>query len=278
VGGVAALALLGDHGLQALPRALTLVGVYAAYFLGWLGVALAVSAVAPSSRLALTVLLSLWVFNGFLAPRAASAVAQALVPAPSAPELQRAIDADLEQLTPWNTLVKQTTTALLAQYRVSRPEDLPVNPEGVALSRGEDADTAVYERHYGRLDDIYLRQARAMQWAGLVAPLLAVQAASTSLAGTDYAHHHDFLRAAERYRTAYVRTLNDTIVNQRDQKATWQFTQGRDLWDDVPPFAYTMPDAGWAVRQSGVSLVIVLGWTTLMLAAAVWAGSRLRVQ
>ena len=277
VGGVAALALLGESGLQTLPRAVALIGIYVMYFLCWLGAALLVSALAGSSRVALTVLLVLWFFNGFLAPRAASVIARTLIPVPSAPELQRAIDADLERLTPWDALVEQTTATLLAQHRVTRREDLPVNPEGIALTRGEEADTAVYDRHYGRLADVHQRQARAVQWGGLIAPVLAVQSASMSLAGTDYAHHRDFLQAAEQYRRAYVGTLNDAVVTQRDLTATWQFMQGRDLWDDVPPFAYTLPPTAWAVRQSGAAIAIVGGWAVTMLALAGWAAARIRV-
>jgi len=279
VGGVAALVLLGgDSGLQSLPRALGLIGVYLAYFAAWLAAGLAVSALASSSRAALTVLLAVWFLNGFLAPRGAAAIARALHPTPTPQELQRAIDADLQALTPWDELVKSTTATLVAEHKVARTEDLPINPEGVALIRGEEADTAVYERQYSRLADIYGRQAEVFQWGGVVAPLLAVQAASMALAGTDYAHHQDFLRAAEHYRSAYIKTLNDTVAAQTNLSQTWEFQRGRDLWDDVPPFAYVLPDAAWAARGVAVGLTLLAVWLLAALAAAVWSTSRLRTE
>jgi ABC-2 type transport system permease protein len=278
VGGVAALALLGgDGGLQSLPRASLLIAVYLAYFAVWLALGLAVSALAPSSRVALVVLLAAWFVNGFLAPRSAATLARTLHPTPSGQELQQAIDADLEQLTPWDELVRTTREALLAEHRVARPEDLPINPEGVALIRGEEADTAVYERHHRRLVASYGRQASIFQWAGAAAPLLAVQTASMALAGTDYAHHHDFLTAAERYRTSYVKTLNDTVTAQRNLAETWKFQRGEDLWDDVPPFEYVQPSVSWAVRGVQVALMILAAWTVAALGAAAWSTARLRV-
>lgn len=278
VGGVAALALLGgDSGLQSLPRALALIGVYLAYFALWLAVGLAVSALAPSSRVALTLLLAAWFLNGFLAPRGAATLARALHPTPTPQELQRAIDADLEKLTPWDALVKETRETLMAEHKVTRPEDLPTNPEGVALIRGEEADTAVYERQYGRLAAIYGQQAGVFQWGGVVAPLLAVQAASMALAGTDYAHHQDFLHAAEQYRSTYVRTLNDAVAGQRNLTQTWDFQAGRDLWDDVPPFAYTLPGTTWALQGVRVALLLLGLWTLAAVGSAAWATARLRV-
>ncbi len=278
VGGVAALVLLGgESGLQALPRAGGLIGVYVAYFAAWMAFGLAASALAPSSRVALTVLLAVWFFNGFLAPRGASAVARALHPTPTPQEVQRAIDADLERLTPWDELVQTTTAALMAEHGVERPEDLPVNPEGLALIRGEEADTAVYERQYGRLTSIHERQARVFQWGAVAAPLLAVQSASMALAGTDYAHHRDFLNAAETYRTAYVRTLNDAVVAQSDLSQTWAFQSGHDLWEEVPPFAYSLPDTAWALRGVNVALALLAAWVLAAACGAAWATSRVRV-
>jgi len=279
VGGVAALALLGgESGLQSLPRAATLVGVYLVYFACWVALGLAVSAVAPSSRVALTVLLAAWFLNGFLAPRGAAAVARGFYPTPSPQQLQQAIDADLEKLTPWDDLVKLTRTRLMAEQGVTDLAKLTINPEGVALMLGEEADTAVYERQYRGLVDRYRAQAGVYQWASVAAPLLAVQSASMALAGTDYAHHADFLAAAERYRTTYIKTLNEAVVGQTDLSRTWEFQRGRDLWDDVPPFAYTLPTASWALAGVQVSLAVLTAWMAVAGASALWAAARLRVQ
>lgn len=260
IGAVAMALYAGRDGMAlSMSRVGALALVYLAYFAVWVGIGLMVSARARSSRAALIVLLTLWFANGFIAPRLVASAAGHLEPTPTAVDFAEAIERDKAALTPWDALVKQTTQELLRQHGVDDAKKLPVNPEGVALIKGEEADTAVHDRHFRRLADTHTRQASLHQAGALLAPLMAVQSLSMALAGTDYAHYRDFLEAAEGYRRSYVEILNQDVLTHQASD-TWEYVRGRDLWEQVPPFEYQLPGMAWALQRQGVSLALLGGW------------------
>jgi ABC-2 type transport system permease protein len=277
LGAVAMSLYAGRDGFAlSLSRAGMMALVYLAYFAIWIGIGLLVSARAGSSRNALVVLLTIWFANGFIAPRLVASAARAVEPTPTAVAFGEAIERDKASLTPWEDLVKQTTAQLLVEHNVDDVKKLPVNPEGVALVKGEAADTEVHDRHFRRLAGIHTKQAGLYQAGAIVAPLVAVQSLSMALAATDYAHYRDFLDAAERYRTEFITVLNADVMKHQ-KPDTWNYTRGRDLWDQVPPFEYQLPNAAWALRSQRFSLFLLGGWVIAIAVAMPRAFRRIRV-
>jgi ABC-2 type transport system permease protein len=95
-----------------------------------------------------------------------------------------------------------------------------------------------------------------------------IRALSMALAGTDFAHHRDFVTAAEDYRRAIQRVMNDDI--SRNSRPGVVYTAGPDLWAQVPEFTYRLPDVWWALGRNQISLVMLAGW----LVVALWFASR----
>lgn len=252
--------------LAADPMRAVLLGVvYALYCAVLIAVSLGVSARARSSRLALVVLLSFWFANSVIASRVASDVAAWLHPTPSAVEFRKAMQADLDDRTELQARLDRRRQELMRQYNVDTLEALPIAFSGISLQEGEEHANQVYDRHYGRLFDLYERQNRVYQLAGIVAPTLAVRALSMGLAGTDFFHHRDFIDAAEGYRRAMQRILNDDIV--RNQKPGQVYLAGRALWEQVPPFEYSTPPAGRVLGAYVTSLLVLALW---LVAGTAW--------
>jgi ABC-2 type transport system permease protein len=91
---------------------------------------------------------------------------------------------------------------------------------------------------------------------------------SMALAGTDFAHHRDFVVAAEEYRRAIQRVMNDDIT--RNAKPGAAYVANADLWSRVREFDYALPNARWALGQAAPSLMLLLAW----LAGALWFAAR----
>jgi ABC-2 type transport system permease protein len=182
--GVVALALASENGsMTSSVSRLLLMGVsYLLYFGVFVGLSLAVSAIAPSSRVALVALFGFWILNGLVAPRVAADIAKRLHPTPSAFEFARSIErgmkTGLDGHNPEDKRAEELKQRVLAQYRVSRIEDLPVSFAGISLQEGEEHGDRVFDKHYGQLWDTFQRQNRFKQAAGLVAPMLAIQSLS----------------------------------------------------------------------------------------------------
>lgn len=264
--GVLAIAL--DRGSGALlasgPRLALMAAAYLLYFAVWLAISLAVSARASSSRLALVTLVGFWFVTTLVAPRIVSDLARRAHPAPTAVGLAAAIAEDQKKLPEWDARVAAIEARLLKQYGAATTAELPVNPQGIALDEGEADDTAIYERHFGALMDVYERQNRFYQAGALVSPFIAVQTLSMGLAGTDFAQHRHFSDAAERYRREMVSVMNGDVTAHQ-KLDDFDYKAGRNLWEQVPAFAYTAPGISWVLSQTALASLLLGGW---VLAAA----------
>jgi ABC-2 type transport system permease protein len=266
VAGIVCLALAADDAslMSDLPRAALLGLVYLAYFTIFVAVSLGVSARVKSSRLSLVLLLSFWFANSLIASRAASDLAAVLHPAPSAVEFQTAMDKELADQREIQQRLDARRQELLRRYQATDIEMVPINFRGISLQEGEEHGNEVFDRHYGRLFDIYDRQNHVYQMAGVVAPLLPMRAMSMGLAGTDFAHHRAFVNAAEEYRRMIQRVLNADITE--NSKPGVVYEAGPELWHKVPAFSYTAPRTGWVVQHYRWSLILMTAW----LVGAIW--------
>jgi ABC-2 type transport system permease protein len=268
--GVAALAYSSEfEGLRDdLPRAALLAAAYLIYFATCVFICLGVSALTRSSRTALVILLAFWFLNSLVIARAAADFAAWWHPTPSAVEFQTALEQDLANPEEMRMRLERRRQELMRQYHVASMDAVPINFSGISLQEGEEHGNEVFDRHYGRLFKAYEAQNRTFQWAGIAAPIVPIRSLSMALAGTDLAHHRDFVTAAEEYRRRIQRVMNDDIV--RNAKPGVAYVADSDLWARVPEFKYELPDASWALRQTMPSIGLLLGW----LGGALWCASR----
>lgn len=270
--GVAALALASDNGALAasLPRAGWMALSYVLYFAAFLAVSLAVSAWAKSSRIALVGLLGFWIFNGLIAPRAVADLAKAVYPTPSAFEFSRRIDLAMkggfDGHDTADRRLEKLRAGLLAKYKVEKVEQLPVSFQGLALQAGEEHGNEVFDRYYGELWSTFRQQERVHRAASLLAPALAVRSLPMAFAGTDFAQHAHFARAAEDYRRMIQRVMNSDITEQGGN-ARGPYLAGAELWAKVPEFRYEAPDTGWVLGNQTGSLLLLAAWSALAMLA-----------
>ncbi len=273
--GVIALALTGSSELVAAdaPRLAMMALAYVVYFAVFVGASLAVSAKAPSSRLALVALLGFWILNGLVAPRLVTDLARAAYPSPSSFEfttgMQNALANGLDGESPLEERYAQFEREILAEYDADNVQELPVNYGGLRLQKSEEWGDAVFDHFYGQLYSTFEKQNRVRQISSLAAPLLALQSLSMGLAGTDFAQHRDFIDSAETYRRRLVKQMNDDLAFN-GAEAGFAYRADAELWASVPDFDYQAPALGWVLGNHGWSAAILLLW----LAVAVIAGFR----
>lgn len=276
--GVVGLGLTSEFGALAsdAARALVLALVYLMYFATLVAIGLGVSLRAKSSRVALVVLLAFWFGNSLLASRAASDLAAAWFPTPSAVAFQSAMDVDLSDQKDVQRRLQERREELMRKYNATTMDAVPINFSGISLQEGEEHANEVFDKHFGRLFETYARQNRVQQWAGLAAPLLPMRTVSMSLAGTDFAHHRSFVEAAETHRRMMQRVLNGDIVEHA--KPGEVYLAGAELWNRIPDFTYDAPGLSWALAQNALSLVLMGAWLTAAIAFAAAAARSARVE
>ncbi|CUI60720.1 ABC transporter permease subunit [Achromobacter xylosoxidans] len=248
---------------DALWRFGVLAGGYAVYLAAFIFVTLGVSAAARSSRVAITVLLALWIANTVIAPRVMAELSRGLYPSPTRLEFNQALQDDLKA-----TSDRVWMQAFGTTERWSR--DVPLNQWGLALKLDDQSSYAVYDRHFGHLWDTWERQQAVQESAGWLMPLLAVRALSAAMAGTDFAHHRDFTTAAEQQRRVIQDIVSADLVAHADtlEHQHFSYQANPSLWARVPPFRYQPPAAGWALHQARLSLLMLAAALLLSVAFA----------
>ncbi|MBM3797921.1 MAG: DUF3526 domain-containing protein [Acidobacteria bacterium] len=278
IGVVALTAASGQTDMIAsAPRMAWMTLSYLLYFAAFVGISLAVSASAPSSRSALIVLLGFWMFNGLIAPRAASDIAKAVRPAPSAFQFAQGIGKALQGdgHNSASARGKRLEAELLKKYNVDKVEALPITLTGARLQDGEEHGNQVFDAAYSDLWKTFGEQEGVHRAVSVFAPALAVRSTSMAFAGADFPQHAHFAQAAEEYRRMIQRVMNEDIM--KNAGSTGVYMAGGDLWRKVPPFSYTAPDAGWVLARQSPSLAILALWCAAAGVAAMWASRRVQV-
>jgi ABC-2 type transport system permease protein len=235
--------------------------------LGAFGAAtLAVSAGAPSARSAFATLVALWLVAGFGGPRVAAAAADRASPAPSAAaywaEVGAALRSGLDGHDPASERARAFERRVLAEYGVSRKEDLPVSFAGLSLAESEAYGNRVFDAHFARLYAVFERQrklARAFSW---LSPAIAVREASQLLSGADERHHRHFAAAAEAHRRSVVALLNEDMIRHAAGK-DFDYLAEPELWARIPAFAYALPslrDVAPPRSALTASFLVCAGW------------------
>lgn len=283
--GVLALALFsfgsGADGLSAsVGRFVVLAISYLLYYVAFMGIAIAVSAKAQTARVALLVLFAFWITNSLLIPRVVSDAAQKIHRAPSSIEFWDNIAKDMKEgidgHDPQSQRMEEAKRMLLAQYRVEKVEDLPINFGGWSLQQGEEYGNKVFDKRYSDLWNTFEKQNRVHDFGAVLAPLLSIRSLSMSMAGTDFSHHRHFAVQAENYRRVINKMMNDDLMYNAGNGNSG-YVAGRNLWEQVPDFQYELPATMWALSTQKLPLILLLLWALIGVGAAVVATRTMRL-
>ncbi len=272
-----ALALLAPAGAGAggwgrvLPAYGCYVGGLLLYALLLTVLGATVSLLTRSSALALVGLVGFWLLGVFLVPRLASELARRVHPAITSVafddqtfhDMQYGVGSEGTKDERRERLAQRT----MAQYHVTRLEDLPVFFIPITIEDAEESDGRVMDRAYRAIETTEASQRRLVLASAALSPFLAFRDFSLHLTATDLNTHNDFAQRAEDHR----RRIGE-VVDAFYQHHT---VAGNDFWRTVPQFAYTAPGLGWRLANAAAPLAVLLGWLALALGLLGWAARRL---
>lgn len=272
---VASIALFDIPIGELAARALTWVFANAVYLGVWIALTLAASLALSSTRATLVTLLAGWALLVLIVPRLAATLADTVAPAPTpaafAADIRRDLDEGIDGHDPAGARRAAFEQQVLAQYGKQTVEELPVSFAGLSLQESEDYGNRVFDRHHGQLAERYRAQEHWRRAAAVLSPLPVLQHLSMAAAGTDIAHHIDFIAQAERKRREIVLVLNQDMI---DKGAGQDFDYLADpaLWRRTPEFDYALPSFARQAPRYAIDALILLLWlglATLLLRAAI---------
>ena len=255
-------------------------GLYALYLLVWCSLILLVSSLARSRSLALGILVLFWLGSALIVPRFAVESASSAIPVPGKIETDLNMQAELREVGDGHNTgapqYRQLQANLLAQYDVTRLEDLPVNFRGVVAQAAEADLTDVMSRHAEERMALEADQAHFAASFGWLSPVVAVAAGSRALAGTDLATHHRFLREAEAVRFDFVQGLNrvhveqlayiDDINRNIDSEASQRTRMSAENWKVLDEFSFQPAAADERLVRAGTPVTMLFVWLLVLTA------------
>lgn len=211
-------------------------------------------------------LIAIWVSMTLVLPRVSAAIADALVPTPSADAFVSDIRNDIKQgingHNPSDSRRKALEKRVLEQYGVSKLEDLPVSFAGIALQESEEYSNQVFDRHFNDLNQLYLTKERIRRLFALATPLIALQPVSMSLADSGLFSHIDFIQQAESQRREIVKALNEDMIKHGVGK-DFEYHANRELWQRIPEYSHRNYPISKVFTDSLVDLLLLVIWLML---------------
>lgn len=287
---LAALAIAASSAPGEATAGALIAAAFIIYLAIWVLMVVAISALARSSQGALLGLIALWAVVVVLTPRAASALAARAEPAPPRVETDLLITREARTIgdshNPDDPFFAAFRARTLAEYGVSRIEDLPVNYRGLVSAEGEALTSRLFADYARRTADQQRAQSRWLAAGALVSPALAVRQAAMAGAATDLENHVRFLEQAEAHRFDLVQRLNrlhaedvrpeDDAARSRDSEAEQRTRVAAENWARMPDFSFTpaTPQARVAAMTSGLGILAL--WLAAAVGLLVLASQRLR--
>lgn len=289
--GVAALVLL--PALLALawmavatPVPISLVATLAAGHVLWLmlwavGI-VAVSAFMRRGRDALLALLAAWAVAVVLLPRLVPELVGSALALPTRFETDIATARELAALgdshNPDDPYFAAFRARVLAQYGVSRVEDLPVNYKGLVGMEGERLTSELFRRHAEASFDLQAEQLRRADAFALISPVIALRRLSMAVAGTDLQGYRRFLEQAEQHRYRMVQALNRLQVDKLSyagDRSSRDNRIGHEHWRGVSDFHHEADPPLAALRRAAPAAYVLLAWLAALVVALLLATQRL---
>ncbi|TPN82845.1 ABC transporter permease [Aquimarina algicola] len=257
------LSNLKDFGVFEWSSLLWMFIIYTTYYIIFINLILFISAKAKKSGISLVVSLSFWILACLAVPKAASNIAEDTHPYPTRQEFAANVLKDKKQgldgHNPWSKEAKLLEKNVLAEHNVDSLHKLPFNFDAYRMQKGEEHEAEIYFKHYNHLKDQFIKQSRVYKRLATFSPYLPTRFMSMAIAHTDYATHWNFADAAENYRIATQKFLNDDFA-KNSTYGNWGYQADSDFWKKLPAFEYSPTKLTTVLSENTANLSVLGCW------------------
>lgn len=275
---------------DSMLSALAISVVTAVYCIVFVGIGVSISALCRTSRQSLAVGFGVWAALCVVVPRLAASIAEAQAPAPSAFEFKQALEEHRQNK--WSipyrargnflALYNAITERAMREQGVKSADSLRVDPFGLAIEETEEEGQRAYDASFRVVLQRFERQNALYRWFALLSPQIALQATTAALSRTDLASHLEFIRGAETYRRAFMKSINMDIAynGMTAQRAASgnsyirTLERGPEFWATFPEFRPSERTTSAVLASTAPEIAILCAWGLGMFAATTVAMRR----
>ncbi|WP_103070292.1 ABC transporter permease [Aquimarina sediminis] len=257
------LSYLKDFGVFQWDSLFWIFLVYVGYYIVFMNLVLFVSSKVKKSGVSLVLSISIWILTCLAIPKVASNVAENKYPYPTRQEFAVNVLKDKKQgldgHNPWSKEAQLLQKNVLKKHGVDSLHQLPFNFDAYRMQKGEEHEAEIYFKHYNYLKEQFSKQSGVYKGLASFSPYLPTRFMSMAISHTDYATHWDFADAAEKYRIATQKFLNDNFA-ENSKYGNWKYQADADFWKQLPAFEYTPPELRTVLSKNASNLFILGGW------------------
>jgi len=262
---VQALALKTLLQADAISRLVVMLAAYLLYYFILISWTVFLASRWKNTGMSLTFMVSVWMLWSVFLPEVFGNWVEQRHPLPSRALFNQALQEDRAKGVDGHNPADQREQALqdsvLAAYGVDSLSQLPINYDGLLMQADEEYGNKVWDRHFGKNDEILNQQKQSLQHLAAVNPFLAVQSLSMAAAGTDLHHHLDFLQQAESYRRFLIKALNDEHAFGGSGTGEWDWQADGAFFSSLRDFSYETPAFELAVPRYAMDGFVLLAWS-----------------
>jgi ABC-2 type transport system permease protein len=244
---------------------------YTLYFMIVCTIAIVISSISKTAKLALVSLIGIWLLCTVLLPRTTQALGNFLHPSPSRIEFETAVEKDLiktgDSHNPDDPYYKKLKDSVLKAYQVDSVTQLPFNYSGFQMKEGERLSAMIYNRHLFALLETYKRQNNLTRFSALINPFAALRNISMAGSGTDFDAYVSFQEQAEGYRYQLAQHMNELQIKYISNKKPGDHDKPHSIsaehWKAFPDFSYAGIGLGRIIRNELLSMAVLLLWLIL---------------
>ncbi len=266
---------------DALMRTLLLLLSYSLYYFIITGLTVFFSARWQRPTAALTAMLGIWMLWTVFLPNIFLSNVEKWHPLPSRNEFKLAMREDraqgLDGHNPADERGKALEQRVLSEYGVDSLSQLPINFDGIRMQADEEYGNQVWDKHFGKMREVFAQQKQSLQLGGWIAPFIALQNASMGFAGSDNLHHQAFLVQVENYRRAFIKTLNDEHAYGGSKTGDWGWKADNAFFRSVPDYTYEPISLQVMGKHYLLDLVVLLFWCLLTLGLLFFAAAKMEL-
>ena len=164
---------------------------------------------------------------------------------------------------------------ILADYGVQTKEELPIDIGGLLMQADEDYGNSVWDKHFGMLEEQFLRQSNVVGLFSLINPVHATDRVSMAIAGTDLSGHLAFLKQTESYRRSLVKSLNDEHAFGGGRTGQRGWTAAPEFYASLEAFEYEPPSMGRLLGERSAELAALATWGVALVGLLMLSARRL---
>lgn len=201
------------------------------------------------------------IFLFFWFPKLTANFADRLFPLPTSLVFREAVRKEIVNGIDGHSMGKREEAvidSMLKKYNVDSTSKLPVNIDGILLTKSEAYSSSVYDNHFKDLQERIARQQKLSSLLGIFDPFLLIRNISFAISRNSIYDEFAFRNEAEIYRNYYVQELNKNMTLHSKESEFQTYKVGSAVFGSIKDFDFSQAGIPESIFRCLTDILVLL--------------------